>query len=274
MFSVNSSTSFITIKSYESTDKNPFRGAVRHLDIGSANYGPGETRYDYTHSETDPLGKKIHNVLFEIASHTIQKHPEHNKFVFFLTDINSDGLDRAASNLANFFNQQKYSHLVIEINKIAGDIFRRSDWPTVDSASYIHPDIPISPSVINDKSFPSERDLRITKLLQKIVARSKTGLIVKECELSWYTPVIAEKISKGIGVCGLEFQLEKTSYLSQYIFPSGQIQESEVLLQLSYRITQMDNFSPKKQNFLDFLARVRLSLSQLKSPKRQQKKLG
>ena len=96
--------------------------AVKHLDLGSANYGPDTPpseictngAEEYPDLSVDPYGEKKHRALFHLANHVIESHPGQDKFLFYLLDISVLGLDYAAINLRHYLTG-KYQNKKLKI---------------------------------------------------------------------------------------------------------------------------------------------------------------
>jgi hypothetical protein len=233
--------------------------AFKHLEIGAANYEPtlsplidDSSPKKYVHLPSDPLGEKIHRVLFASIDHLIDTHPDQSDFIFYLNDITSEGLDIAAKNLAHHL-KEKYTHkkITIQIEKIAADIFEIDHLPNVDSAALLHPEDSIIPYVfttpcrIKERCSPPCIDVQKAKeaqktyshFLHKIAAISKTGLVIKECNSAAATVVkiTKELIANSPVENGLQFKPVDTSYIPDYLFPSGELLNST---DLSYRVVR------------------------------------
>jgi hypothetical protein len=233
--------------------------AFKHLEIGAANYGPTlpPESFDldpklYTHSPSDPLGRKIHRVLFASIDHIINSHQERKEFTFYLNDISEDGLAKAAKNLATYLNENYGDQgLIIRIEKMVANIFEIESLPEVDSAAFLHPndciitrvfpvthwafEPPLTPIVDSEPSSP--KTLR-RRLLHKIVKISRTGLLIRECnpaDLLVTKNLQLAISSRNLRLDDLEFQPEDLPHIPNYCFPSGDPMAS---INLSYRVTR------------------------------------
>jgi len=230
----------ITIGVWNPKKKEEDSGQVfKHLDIGSSNYGPESSRRKgYRHSSSDSSGLKIHRVLFCNLDHVLETHSNYKKFTFYLNDISSKGLDKAALNLADHLRKKnKDKNLKIKIVKIVKDIFKLSPFPTVDSASFIYP-FDVFFGRIMMSSHPDVVSAHVTDLFLKVTSASKTGLLVKESNMSGgMADAAIDAISEGFMHKGLKFECANTGFIPQYTFPSGKVQTSSSVSYLVTKIT-------------------------------------
>ena len=216
------------------TPKDDFsQEAIKHLDLGSANYGSDPDPC------IDPQGKKKHRALFHLADHIIESHPEQNKFLFYLLDISVPGLDLATTNLASHLtNNYKNQGLTIRIEKIIEDYFKMSSFSKVDSSSWLHPDYTIALPVFGSKQ-DSLTSKKLVKLLHKVTTVSREGLLIKKSNLN---ARVSNQLRKQMSqpkrptiTKNFNWAVEDVHYIPGYISPSGSEQNSG---KLSYRVTQ------------------------------------
>jgi hypothetical protein len=196
-----------------------------HLDIGSSNYGPISFNQHecYTHSSLDPEGKRIHRVLFETVNHYINvKKDGFKEFIFYLVDIDKEGLDAASEKLKKHLIvslEELKLPIEIRIITIARDIFKIQEFPRVNSATFIHPSGSIarpvfmfSEAMISQKTqqpikpftkeaTPKDQEnlSQILDFLLKINGVSKTGILIKEVNIvGGIADLIAERFQDGI----------------------------------------------------------------------------
>lgn len=229
----------ITIEVWNPKEKQEDATQVfKHLDIGSSNYGPESSRAeDYRHTSSDVSSLKMHRVLFCNMDHVIESHSSHKEFIFYLNDISSSGLDKAALNLADHLRQKnKDKNLKIKIVKIVEDIFKLNPFPSVDSATFIHPSGILFGRIMMRDRITNTNPEQVTDLFLKATSASKTGLLVKESNMSGgMTDAVQEVISNGFKYKGLKFELASTGFIPPYTFPSGETQDG---ISVSYLVTQ------------------------------------
>lgn len=243
----------IEVTKYRAERDQFFEEAVKHLDLGSANYGPdtlpaaicprGNERYP--DPSIDPSGEKKHRALFRLAEHIIDSHPRQTKFLFYLLDISAPGLDSAATNLSShLIDKYRSQSLTVRIEKIVGNYFTMNSFPKVDSASWIHPDYTIASPVLSSKR-TSSRGQSLSKLLNKVAAASTRGLLIKETNGSDKSnerlSKKMSKLDKPVIKDNLLWKAESIDFIPEYIFPSGSIQRFVSYGKLSYRVTRVAN---------------------------------
>lgn len=232
-----------SVKTWDRTAAPVSCTAWKHLDIGSANYGPDAPKSIgtmYQRAKYDTFGEIIHRVLFAQADRVIGEHPEKKEFVFYLNDISSSGLDLAASNLCLYL-AHRYQNITlrVRIEKIVADMFKLDPWPAVESASLLHPFGRIAPVIFTENDFINHEALKKWNGLYTRVAKaSRTGLLVKESNLDpQEVDTYRQEISSGFVKRGLDYRPADASFIPAYLFPSGMIQHS---LHLSYRVTYIE----------------------------------
>lgn len=238
----------------------------KHLDLGSANVGPeydyepiglAEKRRRYKQEQTrQNLGDKLYEVLFTNVERVIAEHSNCKKFVFYLNDISSKGLNRAISHLDCYLKRTpRDREIKIKIIKMAENFFKIDSMPRVNSATLLAPiRCPFAAIVSltgeavyswNPNNLPREDILErihrsneriwenperadeaktVLNLFQHVASASQEGLLVREVDMSSGTAeAINERLSSRITMCGLTFAKadEKMKSISTCITPDG-----------------------------------------------------
>lgn len=257
----------------------------KHADFGTANYIPEreeercfgleEKRRRYEQIQTRlALGDKIYQVLFSIVDNTITTHSECDRFVFYLNDISSRGLDLAVDSLISHLRQNPPNRAIkIKIIKIAENFFKFNPMPRVNSASMIaveHCPFAGIASLAGENVFSWQanhsysemelakknlhRELRwqnpalsndaknFLDLFQRIATVSQEGLWVREIDMCYGTAqAIKERLSDGITMGDLTFSRadEQMKSFAPYQAVDGRVfpNESTTLGIVHYAVT-------------------------------------
>ena len=213
------------------SQKAPNPQVFRHLDLGSANYRPG--------NRPQSVDSKTYRVLFSNVDRIIAEHPGYKKFTFYLNDLSSEGLDRAATCLAQHL-EQEHQEIKAKIVKIVKNFFEIDPIPSVNSASLLNPDlgelfgaialyVHLNELEQDRQVIPSWKTpafitngKKIVRLFQRVAATSQEGFLVREIDVG---SDMAKRIHKrlsasgGIAMVGLHFTdaEEKTKSIPSYI---------------------------------------------------------
>lgn len=237
----------ISINEWDPKEEQDLR-AYRHLDLGSANYGPEHTHlgesYIYSSKRDPEIEKNPRAIVFHMAKHVIDNQKKYNKFIFYINDISPEGLNEAAINLKNCLNKEYLNRdLTIRIAKIAGDVFK-IDFPKVNSASFLHPFNRPLVEIFYEDIYKNEKQLHkpFIELFHKIKTLSETGLLVKEVNLGGgMGDFLQEKISSPIEKNNLKLEPTDASFIPGYRLPYGELGENSGA---TYRV--VENWSIKK----------------------------
>lgn len=217
---------------------NQARGCYSHLELGAANYGPEDgDRLGQYYANTSP---QQHDLLYLVAETVLERAGGSPTVIFYLNDISETGLNVAAEKLkAHLIQKMEKGELPnteIKIVKIAADMFKIDVWPKVDSANLLHPFDQFTGRLLHPEKKP---DSMIVSLLSKVTAASKSGLLLKDANLSaGFADHVLDTLEKGpILLESYQLRLEKADEPkldeSIYVFPNG---NKRYMPGVSYRI--------------------------------------